>query len=313
MPGAGQFTRALLGIRLGRLHQYPPRAPSVRSVEGPRAAAGSLPGIALVTPSYNQAQYVGRTIDSVSAQDYPALEYVVQDGGSTDGTRELLAACPAGVRVCIEADAGQADAINRGLARTGAPLMGWLNSDDMLLPGTLHRVAHCFSENPRVDVVYGNRLVVDADGAEVGRWVLPGHDGEVLRFVDYVPQETLFWRRSLWDRVGGRLDASLHFALDWDLLLRFIEAGAVFRHLPELFGLFRAHGGQKTQADYSARGAGEMAALRRRQGSRLPGLARRSALHASFLLRHRAADARFAASLRRGRLPAAHETLGKQP
>jgi cellulose synthase/poly-beta-1,6-N-acetylglucosamine synthase-like glycosyltransferase len=304
MAGWGGRARQILGIRLGRLHQHAPMPHSVVSAP-PATLDGDAPAFALVTPSFNQARFIGATLDSVRAQNYPALQYVVQDACSADGTHRVLAERGRGFDVQIEPDAGQADAINRGFARTTAALMGWLNSDDLLLPGTLAFVAAYFAEHPDVDVVYGNRLVIDADGREIGRWILPGHDAQVLRFVDYVPQESLFWRRSAWDRAGGRLDASLHFALDWDLLLRFLDAGCVIHHVPRLFGAFRVHQDQKTQAQLAARGASEMRALRRAQGGRLPALPRRLALHARFLWRHRRADAQFArsGSLRSARPP----------
>lgn len=292
MAGWGQLLRRTLGVRLGVLHQHAPRAWSVQSA--PAAVGGrDLPGIALVTPSFNQGHFIGATLDSVRAQDFPGLEYVVQDACSADGTEQVLRERAAGFAVHVERDGGQADAINRGFARTSAPVMGWLNADDLLLPGTLRYVARYFADHPEVDAVYGNRLIVDAEGREIGRWVLPDHDPRVLRFIDYVPQETLFWRRSLWERTGGKVDAGLHFALDWDLLVRFLDAGAVIRHMPGLFGAFRVHQDQKTQAQYAARGASEMAALRRRQGARLPAAPQRAALHAAYLWRHRRADAAF--------------------
>jgi hypothetical protein len=293
VAGWGQAARRALGVRLGLLHQHAPRPWSVAAA--PAAAGGSdLPAIALVTPSFNQARFIAATLDSVRAQDYPSLQYVVQDAGSTDGTDRVLRERATGFAVHVERDAGQADAINRGFARTDAPVMAWLNADDLLLPGTLRYVGRFFADHPEVDAVYGNRLVIDAEGREIGRWILPGHDAQVLRFVDYVPQETLFWRRRLWERADGRVDPQLHFALDWDLLLRFLDTGAVVRHLPGLFGAFRVHQEQKTQAQYAQRGAAEMAALRRRQGARLPGPVRRAALHAAYLWRHRRVDAAFA-------------------
>lgn len=292
MAAWGQAARRALGVRLGRLCQHAPRPWSVASAP-PAAAGADLPAIALVTPSYNQAHFIGATLDSVRAQAYAGLQYVVQDACSTDGTERVLRERAAGFAVHVEADAGQADAINRGFARTTAPVMGWLNSDDLLLPGTLRYVGRFFADHPDVDVVYGNRLIVDAAGCEIGRWVLPDHDPRVLRFIDYVPQETLFWRRRAWERAGGGLDARLQFALDWDLLLRFLDTGAVIRHLSGLFGAFRVHQDQKTQAQYAARGASEMEGLRQRQGDRLPRGLQRAALHAAYLWRHRRADAAF--------------------
>lgn len=288
--GVGAIVRRILGIRLGRLHQYPPRSLSVSCIGGTFAV--DLPKIALITPSFNQCMFVGATIQSVLAQDYPRLQYVVQDACSPDGTEKVLKSfLGTGVEIAIEPDQGQADALNRGFARASADVMGYLNSDDLLLPGTLRFVAQYFHDNPTVDVIYGNRLIIDEAGREIGRWILPGHDPQILRFVDYVPQESMFWRRRIWERIGAKFDASLQFAMDWDLILRFLDAGAVFHHVPELFGVFRAHGGQKSQANFVTRGAKEMAALRFHHGDTNLSRLQRIWLHARYLYRHVKADA----------------------
>ncbi len=295
--GLGTTLRRLLGVRLGRLHQYLPRSLSVDHIKA-EAGDDDLPSIALVTPSFNQARFVGETIRSVVGQAYPNLEYVVQDACSTDGTADILRAFVGkGVDIRIEPDEGQADALNRGFSRTSGEVMGYLNSDDLLLPGTLQFVGRFFRDNPSVDVIYGNRLIIDENGLEIGRWILPGHDPQLLRFVDYVPQESMFWRRRIWDRVGGRIDANLHFVLDWDLILRFVGAGAVFRHVPGLFGVFRVHGRQKSQADFVVRGAREMAGLQRRHSGLDLSRFDRVAHHWRYLLDHRRADGAFEASL----------------
>ncbi len=295
--GLGTLLRRLLRVRLGRLHQYPPRPLSVSRIDVP-ADDSDLPCISLVTPSFNHARFIGETIQSVVGQAYPHLQYVVQDACSTDGTADVLRPFSGkGVDIRVEPDNGQADALNRGFARTTGEVMGYLNSDDLLLPGALHYVGRYFRDNPSVDVIYGNRLIINEDGLEIGRWILPGHDSLVLRFVDYVPQESMFWRRRIWDRAGGRLDANLHFAMDWDLILRFLDAGAVFHHVPELLGVFRAHGKQKSQADFVVRGAGEMATLRSQYSKRRIDDVKLAAHHWRYLSRHRQADASFAAGL----------------
>lgn len=289
--GLGTAVRRLLDIRMGRLHQYPPKPLSVLKVDvlGEHKA---LPRIALVTPSFNQAKFVGKTINSVREQHYQNLHYVIQDACSKDGTAEVLKLFQdAGFDIRIEPDQGQADALNKGFARTSADIMGYLNSDDLLLPGTLHFVAQYFHDNPSVDVIYGNRLIIDELGREVGRWILPGHDPQVLRFVDYVPQESMFWRRRIWEFTGSKFDASLQFAMDWDLILRFLDSRAVFHHVPELFGVFRVHGEQKSQANFVTCGAKEMAALRFRHGDASLSRLQRIWLHARYLYRHVKADA----------------------
>ena len=289
--GLGTLLRQIAGIRLGRLHQYPPRALSAKQLNQVDRNI-DLPTIALVTPSFNQAKFVGQTINSVREQHYPSLQYVIQDACSKDGTKGILKSFnDVGFDIRIEPDEGQADALNRGFAGTSAEIMCYLNSDDMLLPGTLRFVAQYFHDNPSVDVIYGNRLIIDELGWEIGRWILPGHDPQILRFVDYVPQESMFWRRRIWERVGAKFDSSLQFAMDWDLILRFLDAGAVFHHVPELFGVFRAHGGQKSQANFVTRGAKEMADLRLRHGDKNLGLFQRVGIHSRYLYQHVKADA----------------------
>ncbi|HSV23360.1 MAG TPA: hypothetical protein VLJ17_10060 [Xanthobacteraceae bacterium] len=114
-------------------------------------------------------------------------------------------------------------------------------------PGTLAYVTGTFFNDPEVDVVYGHRIVIDGDGMETGRCVLPGHDPETIKWMEYVPQETMFWRRRVWDRIGP-LDESFRFALDWDFILRAHQAGFRFQRLPRFLGCFRVHERQKTTA-----------------------------------------------------------------
>lgn len=235
----------------GRLDQYPPR-PLV--LARPLAASGlkSFPKISIVTPSFNHGAFVERTLRSVLDQKYPNLEYVVQDGGSRDETRSILERYSARLHYWESAaDEGQAQAINRGFAHTGGEIMAWLNSDDILLPGSLHCVARFFDEHPDVDVIYGHRILIDANDAEIGRWVMPPHQDEALLWEDFIPQETLFWRRRAWDRVGAALDESFDFAMDWDLLLRFRRAGVHFARVPQFFAAFRIHPQQKSSAQIS--------------------------------------------------------------
>ena len=167
-------------------------------------------------------------------------------------------------------DNGQSQAINLGFANTTGEIMAWLNSDDLLLPGSLALVVDYFNKHPDVDVVYGNRLLINEDDMEIGRWIMPGHDNAVLSWVDYVPQETMFWRRRVWDKVGGGIDESFRFAMDWDLLVRFREAGAKFAHLPHFIGAFRIHQQQKTSASISEIGYQEMDRIRERVLKKVP-------------------------------------------
>ena len=289
--GLPRLARAAgLGPRLGRLVHHRPR--SVRWPE-PVAAPAHAPTISLVTPSFQHGAWIRETLRSALDQDYPALEYVVQDGGSTDGTAEILASQSSGLLAWESVpDGGQADAVNRGFAKTTGEVMAWLNSDDLLAPGSLARVARYFRDHADVDVVYGHRILIDARGLEVGRWLLPAHDERVLQWVDFVPQETLFWRRRAWEAVGGHLDETYRFAMDWDLLLRFQEAGQRIVRIPAFLGAFRVHESQKTQA-ISQVGAREMARLRTRSIGREPAPHEVHRAIRGYLLRHLWLDGRY--------------------
>jgi glycosyltransferase involved in cell wall biosynthesis len=268
----------LLGERrVGALFQYPPRpfAPSYR--EDPDLPA-SAPRISLVMPTKNQAAFIEQSLESIAAQAYPGVEVIVRDGGSSDGTVAILQRWSDRVHEWHSApDGGQASALNDGFARCTGEIMGYLNSDDLLLPGALAAVARYFVLHPECDVVYGHRVIIDDAGREVGRWILPPHDDEALGWADYVPQETLFWRRRIWEKAGARI-ADLHFAMDWELLLRFREAGARMVRLPRFLGAFRVHHAQKTIAA-QALGLSEIERLRAQQGRRLGHARKRAQVH----------------------------------
>ena len=250
-------------MRLGRLRQYPPRP--LRLPKQRKDGEVALPSIALVTPSYNQAHFLEATLRSVLDQGYPDLRYAVMDGGSKDGSAELIERYrPRLVHAQSARDKGQADAIARGFEHVSGEIMGWLNSDDILLPGSLAAVGRYFARHPEIDVIYSHRLIIDAAGEEIGRWILPPHDAETLRLVDLIPQETCFWRRRVWERAGG-IDPSFQFAMDWDLFLRFQGAGARFHRLHGFLGCFRVHEEQKTSSVYETVGAREVARLQERE------------------------------------------------
>ncbi len=277
--------------RLGVLDQHPPR--ELRAPRAPRARVRGqqLPKISIVTPSFRQGAYIERTIRSVLAQGYDPLEYFVQDGGSEDDTRAILERYSDRLSGWeSRPDSGQSQAINRGFERTSGEIMAWLNSDDILLPGALATVADYLERHPAVDVVYGHRILIDEHDREIGRWTLPTHSDAVLSWADFVPQETLFWRRRIWDKVGGRVDESFRFAMDWDLLVRFREAGARFARIPRFLGGFRVHAQQKTSAGISDIGFQEMDRIRERVLGRVPsGMEVRRAV-APYMLRHVALD-----------------------
>jgi FkbM family methyltransferase len=273
--------------RLGSLWHHPPRPLEIPEWYSNEPPVDSGPVISIVTPTLNSERFLERTLRSVLDQGYAPLEFAVKDGGSSDGTlavleryRERLAA------VHVEKDTGQTDALNQGFRRATGELMAYLNSDDLLLPGTLRYVARYFLAHPEVDVVYGHRVLIDGNDQEIGRWVLPRHESGILSWGDYVPQETLFWRRRIWEKAGGRFDDTFHFAMDWDLLLRFRASGARFVRLPRFLGAFRVHEDQKTSARMADLGAQEMARLRERQHGRPVSHAEVRRHVRGYLLRH---------------------------
>jgi glycosyltransferase involved in cell wall biosynthesis len=202
--------------------------------------------ISIITPSYNQARYIEATLQSVLAQNYPHLQYLVIDGGSTDATRLILPKYQRHLSFTSEPDAGQAHAINKGFRRATGEIIAWLNSDDIYLPGTLFRVAHYFRDHPHIDVIYGDYHLINPAGQVVLRKKEIPFDYAILLYgLDYLSQPTVFFRRSLLDRCGY-LDEALHYGLDWEYWLRLAAGGARFAHLPHYLAATRLHPAAKT-------------------------------------------------------------------
>jgi glycosyltransferase involved in cell wall biosynthesis len=260
----------LLKPRLGILSQYPPQELQIPSKYDRKFSLSIAPKISIVTPSFNQSEFIERTLKSVLDQSYPNLEFYVQDGGSEDGTAEVLRRYADRLSGWVScSDTGQSQAINFGFAKTSGEIMAWLNSDDILLPGALAYVAEYFVRHPEVDVVYGHRFLIDENDQDIGRWMMPPHDDQILSWADFIPQETMFWRRRIWEKAGGKIDETLHFAIDWDLLLRFREAGARFARVGRFLGGFRIHSQQKTSAEKPV-GFQEMSWIRESTLGRVP-------------------------------------------
>jgi glycosyltransferase involved in cell wall biosynthesis len=223
----------------------------------------------IVTPSYCQPAFLESTMLSILNQGYPRLLYVVQDGASRDASPEIIGRyAPRLTHWASEPDKGQADAIRKGFARIAADLgpadvMAWFNSDDLVAPRALAFVGAYFARNPDVDVIYGHRIIIDDADREVGRWIMPRHEADCIEWIDYVPQETLFWRKRAWDVAGG-IDPTFQFALDWDLLARFQQAGCRIERTPYFLGCFRVHSQQKTSQVIHTTGADEMSRIRLR-------------------------------------------------
>jgi glycosyltransferase involved in cell wall biosynthesis len=207
----------------------------------------ALPVISVVTPSFNQAPFLEATIQSVLSQDYPRLEYIIVDGGSTDGSRELIEKYAGRLAWWVsEPDRGQTDAINKGFAHARGEVLAWLNSDDTYEPKAVGRAAKYLYEHPDAGMVYADCNYIDERGRVIGRFPAAQTDHARLRrgYV-HIPQQTMFFRSSLWKQVGP-LDPSFYFAMDYDLWTR-IAARASIKYLPgETWANFRIHSAGKT-------------------------------------------------------------------
>jgi glycosyltransferase involved in cell wall biosynthesis len=207
------------------------------------------PLVSVVTPSYNQARFLEATICSVLEQDYPSMEYIVIDGGSTDGSWEIIQKYNAQLAYWIsEPDKGQTDAINKGFAQAKGDILAWLNSDDTYEPGAVTAAVRFLQDHPSVGLVYGDANFIDEHGNVIGRFPAAQTDYRRLRrgYV-HIPQQAAFWRAELWNQVGP-LDPDFYFAMDYDLWVRLAKVSDV-RYHPRVWANFRLHSEAKTISD----------------------------------------------------------------
>lgn len=207
-----------------------------------------------MTPSYNQASFLETTIRSVLEQDYPAVEYFVMDGGSTDGSLEIIEKyAPRLAGWVSEPDRGQADAINKGLARARGEIVAWLNSDDYYLPGALTAAVRCFEQHPEAVLVYADMLAVDERGRTINRLHYRQLGLEDLLCFNIIGQPAVFMRRSALEGAGG-LDPTFHFLLDHQLWIRLAQRGPMM-HANETWAAARYHAAAKNRARAAEFGA----------------------------------------------------------
>ncbi len=212
-------------------------------------APGDVPRISIVTPCFNGAEYLEAAIESVVAQRYPNLEYIVVDGGSTDGSVEIIREHTASLAWWVsEPDRGHAHALNKGFAKTTGEIMGWLNADDILLPGALALLAQVFGAFGEVEWLTGQPSQLDPQGSVVATY--PPRRWSRLGFLtdDYcwIQQESTYWRRSLWDTAGGRVSEEWAMASDFDLWVRFFRHARLYSTYG-LIGAFRHQPSQRTR------------------------------------------------------------------
>lgn len=205
-----------------------------------------LPRITIITPSYNQAPFLEDTIRSVLDQSYPNLEYIIVDGGSTDGSVDIIKKYADRLAWwCSEPDRGQSHAINKGLARSTGDVENWLNSDDMLVPGSLHEVGRRFAADPRLGILVGQRVRMDRRGSltALEDYRLNHMHWDMHAFRYYPSQECTFWRSDCRRRIG-EVREDLHYSMDYDWYLR-LSAISKARMTPRYLGAFRIYPGQK--------------------------------------------------------------------
>jgi len=202
--------------------------------------------VTIVTPSYNQAEFLERTIRSVLDQSYPQIEYLVMDGGSSDGSVEIIQRYSNRLAGWVsEKDRGQTDAINKGFGRANGEILAWLNSDDTFEPGAVEKAVAYLQSHPEIGMVYADTHFINSNDEVIGKFPAALTDYARLRrgFV-HIPQQSAFFRASLWKMVGP-LDPSFYFAMDYDLWVRLAKL-APFAYVPEYWANFRLHGNTKT-------------------------------------------------------------------
>src|SRR3990172_6415995 len=209
------------------------------------------PLVSIVTPSYNQGKYLERTIQSVLEQNYPNLEYIIIDGGSTDESVETIKKYERFLKYWVsEPDRGQSHAINKGFKHATGDLLTWLNSDDIYMPGALHKLAELAADNPQASVFVGAGRIVNADG-QVSYYKEPNTEIDIETLYQWmsggnVMQPSALFRREDWEKAGP-VDETLHIAFDLDLWLRMAKQGCRYISTPELLSTALGHNEAKTQ------------------------------------------------------------------
>jgi glycosyltransferase involved in cell wall biosynthesis len=228
------------------------------------------PLVTIVTPSYNQGHFIRATIESVLSQDYPNVEYIVMDGGSTDNTAAVVNEYRSRLTFISEKDRGQTHAINKGFQQAKGSIVAWLNSDDTYLPGAIrHGVEGC-AANPTAGAIYGEGFQIDYDGNIRQRfpYTEPFNLWKLTHVLDYILQQSVFFRRECVEAVGWA-DESLHFGMDWDLLVRLGKRYGL-AYVPESFGCLREYGEAKSFAGGAKRFAELAKLLQKQTGEKRP-------------------------------------------
>ena len=202
--------------------------------------------ISIITPSYNQGQYLEETIQSVLDQKYPNLEYIIMDGGSTDNSVEIIKKYESQLDHWeSKPDGGQSDAINKGFNMATGDILAWLNSDDYYTPGTLHEISGMFAHDD-LKIVFGEcALYNEKSGKTKSSTVFEFAQSHKIEYSDYIIQPSCFWTKKTWELVGN-LDEKLIYTFDWDWYIRAQRAGVQFHPVDKIFSVYRYHDQHKT-------------------------------------------------------------------
>jgi len=207
------------------------------------------PKISIVMPSFNQAAFIERSILSVINQNYPELEFIVIDGGSTDGTIEIVRKYEKHISFWMsESDQGQSDALNKGFTHATGDIYGWLNSDDLYMLGVFKLAAMAFSKFPEKRIVFGDWMTVDANDRTISREFAFDFNLNHFKYEGFhLNSQSMFWRSEVHHRFG-HFDKRLHRTMDYQLILSFgmKEGDSCFLRVPHILGCFRRYEGQKT-------------------------------------------------------------------
>ena len=206
------------------------------------------PKISIVTPSYNQGKYLERTILSVLNQNYPNLEYIIIDGGSTDNSVEIIKKYEKYLTYWVsEKDKGQSDALNKGFKIATGEIIGWQNSDDIYLPKTFSKIADLFDKYKQADIIYGDRLDINEKDEILGESIFTDFSTTVCLYDGLqLGTQSVFWRKGVFAKVG-MLDINLHFAMDHEFFLRVAKRGLKYKYFSYWFGAMRRHKEAKTE------------------------------------------------------------------
>src|SRR5262245_59318849 len=204
------------------------------------------PLITIVTPSYNQGGLIRSTIESVLGQDYPQIEYIIMDGGSTDQTSAVVAEYAGRLTWISEKDRGQSHAINKGFRMARGEIVAWLNADDIILPGAVGHAVRAFERNPELGAVYGEGYQMNVDGDIKGRFppTEPFNLWKLIHVSDYILQQTSYFRKTIFEHIGY-VDEDLHWGMDWDLFIRIGKRYGI-QYIPEYMGCIREYAEAKT-------------------------------------------------------------------